>query len=233
MARRRTYPHVDQVADEQTRQALRILFDRVGEEADVADAAAVTLRDHTAQLDETTRRLTRTADIAAAALEVGGKLTSTSPDVIIGPQPPPGEGAAEASAGCANNPGTGHLGSSSGLLRADPFNLAGQIVCGTGVEWASLKVTTVDLPTREANAIELLGRMIWHLQNGSPVVQFESGRQRNPSGAISNDKLTIRIKAIWHAYDVFLAWDDFTVPLVTQMQEVFPADPIPDGGVPD
>lgn len=45
---------------------------------------------------------------------------------------------------------------------------------------------------------EMLLRMIWHLQ----LAGFTAGRQRNPSGLISKDKLTIQLTNGWHAYDV-------------------------------
>lgn len=41
-------------------------------------------------------------------------------------------------------------------------------------------------------------RSIWHLK----LAGFDSGRQRNPSGAISNDKLTILINGQWRAFDI-------------------------------
>jgi len=51
-----------------------------------------------------------------------------------------------------------------------------------------------------AAAAELLRRAIWHLH----LAGYQSGRQRNPSGAISNDKLTIAIDGAWRAYDIFM-----------------------------
>jgi hypothetical protein len=41
-------------------------------------------------------------------------------------------------------------------------------------------------------------RSIWHLKRAG----FDAGRQRNPSGAISNDKLTILINGQWRAFDI-------------------------------
>jgi hypothetical protein len=45
---------------------------------------------------------------------------------------------------------------------------------------------------------ELVLRSIWHLK----LLGFDAGRQRNPSGAISNDKLTILINGQWRAFDI-------------------------------
>jgi hypothetical protein len=72
---------------------------------------------------------------------------------------------------------------------------------------------------------ELLRRMIWHMH----LAGYQAGRQRNPSGVISNDKLTIFINGAWHAYDVFGLQD----PLTVHFLEVSPASYVPDGGIPD
>lgn len=238
MARRRQYPHVDQVADVQIQSALRILFDRVYDLHDGVDTANSRLAEATSALslqEAQLRALERTGGGA------DGKITSDLFDPGIGqpgspgsPIPPPDVDDGNGAAGCASAGSTGHL--SGDIRRQAPATVAGQIVCGTANEFSALKAATVDLPTREANAVELLGRMIWHLQipQGSPAaVRFEAGRQRNPSGAISQDKLTVKINGIWRAYDVFLDYDNFTTPLVTVMNLVFPPDPVPDGGIPD
>lgn len=47
-------------------------------------------------------------------------------------------------------------------------------------------------------AEELVLRSIWHLK----LLGYDSGRQRNPSGAISNDKLTILVNGQWRAFDI-------------------------------
>ena len=71
--------------------------------------------------------------------------------------------------------------------------------------------------------------MIWHLQ----VAGYQSARQRNPSGGISKDKLTIFIDGQWHAYDVFVAVGTPGVPANINMLEVYPASPVADTGIPD
>ena len=48
-------------------------------------------------------------------------------------------------------------------------------------------------------ADQLLRRTIWHLQ----LAGFQAAGQRNPSGAISSDKLTIFINGGWHVYDIY------------------------------
>lgn len=80
-----------------------------------------------------------------------------------------------------------------------------------------------------AAAAELLRRMIWHLQ----LAGFQAGRQQNPSGAISSDKLTIFADGGWHAYDVFRAVGTPGEPTEVIFWEVFPASTVADGGIPD
>lgn len=79
-----------------------------------------------------------------------------------------------------------------------------------------------------AAAEQLLLRTIWHLQLGG----FQAGRQQNPSGAISCDKLTIVIDGAWHAYDIYSLGYGGRATTV-QFLEVWPANPVPSGGIPD
>lgn len=56
-------------------------------------------------------------------------------------------------------------------------------------------------PTDEAAVAacqEFLLRVVWHLQ----LAGFEAARQKNPSGAISDDKLCILLDTEWVAYDI-------------------------------
>jgi hypothetical protein len=126
--------------------------------------------------------------------------------------------------GCAAAGPSGH--DTGGLL--NPIR-AGQIICGTGHEFPALKNPTADLATRQANAEQLLLRMIWHLREAG----FSAGRQKNPSGEISNDKLCVVVDGVTRCYDVFIAYDEFTIPLVTTMTEVAPANLQDDAGWPD
>lgn len=75
--------------------------------------------------------------------------------------------------------------------------------------------------------VELLRRMIWHLQQAG----IQAGRQKNPSGAISGDKLTAFVDNGWHAYDVLS--DRPSGPFDVHMDEVFPANFQSDSGIPD
>lgn len=84
----------------------------------------------------------------------------------------------------------------------------------------------------EAQALDaaetLLRRIIWHLE----VYGFQADRQRNPSGLISKDKITILIGGTWRAFDIFTLG---YAGVATRMTwgEVFPADHVADSGIPD
>ena len=76
---------------------------------------------------------------------------------------------------------------------------------------------------------ELLLRTIWHLQ----VAGYEAGRQRNPSGAISFDKITILLNGAWMAVDIYTNWDVPGIPLSVIWWPVGGANHVPEGGIPD
>lgn len=105
---------------------------------------------------------------------------------------------------------------------------AQEIVFATANEFPSLTSARPTESQSRGAAEELLRRMIWHLR----LAGYEAGRQKNPSGAISGDKLTVRI-GNWRAYDVFIDVGNPGFPLQPAFTEVFPADPQPEGGIPD
>jgi hypothetical protein len=77
------------------------------------------------------------------------------------------------------------------------------------------------------NAEQLLRRMIWHLE----AAGFQANRQRNPSGLISNDKLTINVGG-WRVFDVMTLGYAGVAGRVT-FNEVPLPDPVNDSGIPD
>jgi hypothetical protein len=105
---------------------------------------------------------------------------------------------------------------------------AEQVVNATANEFPGLVTPRATDSASSAAGEELLRRMIWHLQ----LAGFQSGRQQNPSGAISGDKLTVVADGAWHAYDV---WTEGGAGRAIRVIffEVFPANPIGDAGVPD
>ena len=104
---------------------------------------------------------------------------------------------------------------------------AGLIIGGTSNEWPLVSVATPDQATRDSNQATLLGRIIWHLLTDG----YTAGKQRNPSGIISGDKIALVEDGVLRAMDVFTGV--YTAPLVTQAIQVSPANLVPDPGIPD
>jgi hypothetical protein len=141
----------------------------------------------------------------------------STPGAPAPPPPPPSSGG-----GGSGNQG-GHIG--AGPATEDR---ARQVVFGTSSEFPGLTAVFGSDSQALSAAEQLLRRTIWHLH----LAGFDAGRQRNPSGTISNDKLTIFIGGSWHAYDIFsLGYAGHATRV--QFVEVFPAGPVPDGGIPD
>jgi hypothetical protein len=105
---------------------------------------------------------------------------------------------------------------------------AEKVTYATGNEFPQLTRVFGSDSEAEAAAEELLLRTIWHLKQYG----FQAGRQRNPSGAMSKDKLCIYINGVVRAFDVFRLG---MAGQATQVQwlEVWPAGPVPDNGIPD
>jgi hypothetical protein len=79
-----------------------------------------------------------------------------------------------------------------------------------------------------AAADELLGRTIWHLQ----LAGFQAARQRNPSAAISSDKVSIVINDRWHVYDIFSLGVAGRATRVQWIEVPLP-NPVATEGIPD
>lgn len=106
---------------------------------------------------------------------------------------------------------------------------AEQVVNATVDEYRGLIAPRGTSEEAEGAAEELLRRVIWHLRHYG----FEAGRQKNPSGAISGDKLTVFADGGWHAVDIFYDYGAPGKAIKVIFLEVFPANPIGDGGIPD
>ena len=106
---------------------------------------------------------------------------------------------------------------------------AEQVVKATGNEYPGLLGPRGTADESIAASEQLLRRMIWHLQ----LAGYQAGRQQNPSGAISNDKLTIFIEGGWRAFDVFRNLGAAGQTTEVIFYEVFPAHSVPDGGIAD
>jgi hypothetical protein len=236
---KRIYPHVNEVADWPAAQTIRLLWDRIHdlEERLQANQATIT------QLIEGHNANEAAVDVAAhdarQAMSIAqqGAVGESIPGGggggggagggggggggIILPGGGDGGGGAQ---GCAAAGQTGH--DTGGLLT--PVR-AGQIICGTGNEFSALRNATATDAQRTANLNELILRMIWHLKQAG----FQAGRQKNPSGAISPDKLCVIVDGVTRAYDVFFDASNFLAPLTTQMHETAPPVLVDDAGIPD
>jgi hypothetical protein len=97
-------------------------------------------------------------------------------------------------------------------------------------EFQALAQPTATIEEKQNNTEELLRRTIWHLQ----LAGYQSGRQKNPSGAISRDKLSVQLEnGAWMAYDLYTDWD---VPERITRRVFVPVGEgnyVPDSGVPD
>jgi len=103
----------------------------------------------------------------------------------------------------------------------------GHIPAGAPTEARAQQVVFGTEAAAEDAAEQLLLRTIWHLQ----LAGFQAARQRNPSGLISKDKLTINIGG-WRAFDIYslgVAGRATTV----QFFEIGGTNPVPDPGIKD
>jgi hypothetical protein len=105
---------------------------------------------------------------------------------------------------------------------------AKQVVFATSNEFPHLTAVMSSEHEAVAAADELLGRTIWHLQ----LAGFQAARQRNPSGAISSDKVSIVVDGRWHVYDIYSLGVAGRATRVQWIEVPLP-NPVGDGGIPD
>lgn len=132
-----------------------------------------------------------------------------SEPVPIPPQPP------------VDNPH--HVG--PGPLTADR---AHEVVNACAAEFPQLLVVFSTDEAAVAACEEFLLRVIWHLQ----LAGFEAARQKNPSGAISDDKLCILIDTEWLAYDI-MSMGYANHATTVQFMLIGGANPVSDPGLAD
>jgi len=230
---RAVYPHEKQIKDPDAAAAVRILYDRIFQvEQLIGGTGGVTAQITAVQQAQASRDAavqTQIEQLTVAGTGTSIALGGAFPSGGGGSTPGTGGGGSGGGGGgqsgnCAGAPGTGHI--PAGELT---FTRMAQIICGTATEWGQYKVATADLATRQANAENLILRMIWHLQLGG----FNAGRQRNPSTAISKDKLACVILTETRAFDVFADFDNFANTLRVGVTEVFPADLVASAGISD
>jgi hypothetical protein len=103
------------------------------------------------------------------------------------------------------------------------------IIHGTADEYPHTLAIFDNEPQAVLAAEELLLRIIWHLK----LQGFDAARQRNPSGAISMDKMNIFIRGTWRTYDIFTLGFAGVATRVGGLQRMFPEDPQFHDGIPD
>lgn len=227
---KRLYPHLGTIPDWAERQTLRLLWDRVWGLEERLRAAESNIKNMAAAVNTLNTRVDSVERLAKQAFALA-QTPQTSPS-IPGPGglPPSSSGGSDceddgqANAGIADGYGSGHPGSAVPTSAYE----AGRICKGTANEWPLLLAPTADQATRDAMMEELLLRMIWHLQQAG----FTAGRQKNPSGVISDDKLTVQVDGEVRAYDMFTGVD-YTQALPVHMNRVCPDDYQADGGIAD
>jgi len=106
---------------------------------------------------------------------------------------------------------------------------AERVVYATASEFPNLTAPPSTEQEGVARAEELLLRVIWHLK----LAGYDAARQRNPSGAISNDKLNILVNGQWDARDIFQDLGRPGVPIRMIFLAVAPANPVAYPGIPD
>ncbi|SRR6266508_3021455 len=104
---------------------------------------------------------------------------------------------------------------------------AGLIIGGVAHEFPALVAAVADEATFDANRLELLERTIWHLL----AFGFSAGRQRNPSGVLSTDKIAIVEDGILRAFDCYTG--TFATGITVQALQVAPPNLVADSGTPD
>lgn len=170
---KRQYPHVDTIADWRTQQSVRLLWDRVFDLEGRLQAAEGTITRLTATANQQESQLAavqRKADEALA--EVQATRTEQQAVAGAGLKDDHGLGAA----GCAAAGATGDIGPFTGEDRT--LTNVGKVICGVGTEWASLCVATATLAARQANADQMLDRIVWHLNQAG----FAAARYPTPDG---------------------------------------------------
>lgn len=169
-------------------------------------------------LDESSMRVDYSGTTCAGPVSGSEVLRKKTPEPPPPPPPPP------PSPPDPNTPNPFHVADGPSTE-----SRAYQVVTNTAAEFPYNTAPHHDVGLKTALAEELLLRTIWHLH----LAGYQAGRQRNPSGAISIDKLTVLINGSWMAYDIYTNFDVPGVPLGVIWWPVTPPNHVPEGGIPD
>jgi hypothetical protein len=167
-----------------------------------------------------------------------GKLSTTyywrvraKDDVVTGPYSATHSFTTPAPAPVVGGGGTGGPANTACHAAPGPLTMqrASDVIYGCGTEFPHLIAV---FPTEEqavAAADRLLQRIIWHLK----LAGYDAARQRNPSGLISRDKMSLFIDGAWHVYDIFTLGFSGVATRITGLNEVPLPNPVPHPGIPD
>jgi hypothetical protein len=227
------YNYLAQIRDSIVRNALKILTDRVTAlETQAADIGTLT-KPLAMDLDAGSHKLTKVAPPTLDTDAVNLRYLKTYVDARLN-----AAGLTDA-AGQAVQPQDSDNGqTAAGVAAAGPDGhpsgsdltayQAGLVIGGTAHEFPALVAPAPDQPTRDANQAELLSRIIWHLQQKG----FTAGKQRNPSGIVSGDKIALIEDGQLRAFDIFTS-PSFDAVLTVQAIQVSPANLVSDSGTAD
>ncbi len=222
------YAFLTQIRDRAIRDAVKLALDRITAlEAQLTALGTVTAPLET-NLDAAGHKLTAlanpTADQDAVTLRylktyVESRLSAAG---LIGPDgqaaTPTDTDGGETARGVTDAGADGDIGTGETTAYR-----AGLIIGGVAHEYPALVAPVADEATLDANRLELLLRTIWHLNESG----FSSGRQRNPSGLLSTDKIAVVESGVTRAFDTY------TAGMAIQALQVFPANLVADPGTPD
>jgi len=141
-----------------------------------------------------------------------------TPDSPQAPSPSPSPAPGTGSGGQ-----NGHIG--AGPLTEDRARLA---TTGTFNEFPNLHAVFGSEGAAVGAADQLLRRTIWHLK----LAGFEAARQKNPSGAISSDKMCVKIGGVWRVFDIYSLGVAGRATTVHWL-EITGANPQAHAGIPD
>ncbi len=226
------YNFLTQIRDRAVRDAIKVLTDRVNQLETQADSIGQLTAPLAANLDAANHRLTAVANPTADTDAVNyitlkryveGRLSSAGLIDASGQAVTPTDSdGGQTAAGVAAAGPDGHP-SVSGLTA---YN-AGLIIGGVAHEFPALVAPAADNATFDANRLELLRRTIWHLI----AFGFTAGRQQNPSGLVSTDKIALIEDGNLRAFDCYTG--TFTTGITVQAIQVAPPVLSPDSGIPD
>src|ERR1041384_5336421 len=227
------YSYLTKIADPTLRAAIKIILDRLGPVEQAAQAIGAVSKPLDAHLDAGTNRLMNVADptdnqdaVTKNYLQnyVDNRLKSSGlVDASGNALPPVDTDNGQTAAGIAAAGADGHP-AVSGLTA---YN-AGLIIGGVAHEFPALVAAAVDQTTRDANQAELLSRIIWHLQQKG----FTAGKQQNPSGIVSGDKIALIEDGQLRAFDIFTS-PSYDAAITVQAFQVSPPNLVNDAGTAD